>query len=153
MAAAQNQLNNNIEAANQQPLPLHTGKGILTDAPSPQGNKLLETVKQHLSQVVRHQWPISSTVISQDAPGAANHPGGAGNAATQSEHNNREKAGYAMIMSFVEFGSQLHIKLSSPPYQHTGSVVWTYLNGPNIIYLPPSSEAASKHKKWVRSLS
>ena len=62
--------------------------------------------------MTRHQHDLKSTCWDQTAPGAANHPGGVGNAQVQTEHANRERAGKEFLMSCVVKGSQLETRLA-----------------------------------------
>ena len=117
---------------------------LFNDVPTTNGKLMLRKASQLLAKNLRNGYDCKAACVTQDSPGAENHAGGVGNAIVQSEHANRERCGKEVLMSCVDPTSQLHTLLSTAAFA-LGSTVWTYLNGPNIVYLAPSTQEAADH--------
>jgi hypothetical protein len=150
MAAAQAQLQSLVAATSAEPLPESKLGRIFSDVPTPNGKRYLHFLGEGLKSTIRHQYNLYDTIVTATNPGAANHGAGAGNAVVQQEHANREIAGKHYIMSMVVTDSALFRKLSTAPF-NLGSVTYTYLNGPNVVYLAPSAVEATTHISEVKA--
>jgi len=133
MAAAQAHGVQQSQAANAAATLIISDEYIFNDVPTTDGKLMLRQASQLLAKNVRNGFDCKAACITQDSPGAANHAGGVGNAQVQSEHANRERCGKDVLMSCVDPTSQLPTLLTTAPFV-LGSTVWTYLNGPNVVY-------------------
>jgi hypothetical protein len=152
--AANAQLNNVIEAAQQ--LPHDTAKVSdaerFTDTPRSTGNVTLNKIMQQANGITVAQVIIGGTILNT-AVGCAGHAGGVGNAALQAQHADREGRAFTLLLSAIVPGTALYAKMSAPPYAMQGRAVWLYLNGPNVVYLAPTAQEARSHKKMVMALT
>ena len=127
MAAQQAQLQNIIATTSSEPLPVSDAGRLFGDVPTRKGKLHINTLFEGLKRTIRHQMNLYDTAVSQTNPGAANHPGGAGNAAVQATHFNMEVAAKHYIMSMVVLDSALYRLMGTAPFA-LGSTCVTYLN-------------------------
>ena len=146
MAAAAAQLQAMQQAQTQEPFKKH-GHILFGDLPTETGRIHLKNIENSLAAISRGQASLLSNVNGTD-PGF----GGNGNAVVLAQHADRNEASFHYLLSCIEPASLLYKACSAAPFT-TGAHIWAYLHGPNIVYLPPSIDAAKAHKRRVKAFS
>ena len=146
MAAAAAQLQAMQQAQTQEPFKKH-GHILFGDLPTETGRIHLKNIENNLAAISRGQASLLSNVNGTD-PGF----GGNGNAVVLAQHFDRNEASFHYLLSCMDPASQLHKTCSAAPFT-TGAHIWTYIHGPEVVYLPPSLDAAKAHKKRVKAFT
>ena len=104
--AANQQLNVANEAATQGPKFYSdlSEEDKFNDVPKAKARALMQAIILKAGGITLHQVSIGGT-ITGTAFGCPGHPAGIGNAATQSQHADRELRGYIYLLSCIQMGS------------------------------------------------
>lgn len=153
-AAQQNQL---VSDANRLFDAKYDGGHVFTDKATENGNYMLEKVLNEARQKTCGGATIASNIQGTD-PGS---PGNVGNAIVQQQYAERCMYARAYLISTVFPGSDLYrLFMNEPAYVNpaggvsAATVIWTHLNGPDVVYMAPDDSVAQAHirtvKKWTQ---
>ena len=149
MALPQAQLQANVATQNAVPHPKYSGGAIFNDKPSTKGNILLEQVSNYADSISRGGQSLGANLRGTDQ-GAPGTPGAPGNAVVQAQYLDRCEASRSLLLSAIDPESQLYRTCSDAVFAR-GDQIWTYLNGPQIVYIAPSRKEAQDHIHTVKT--
>ena len=149
MALPPAQLQANVATQNAVPHPKYSGGAIFNDKPSTKGNILLEQVSNYADSISRGGQSLGANLRGTDQ-GAPGTPGAPGNAVVQAQYLDRCEASRSLLLSAIDPESQLYRTCSDAVFAR-GDQIWTYLNGPQIVYIAPSRKEAQDHIHTVKT--
>ena len=107
-----------------------------TGVPSRDGRLFLSTIKMFLSQIYLYEITYSDTVEGND-PGGIHYIVNQ-NVNFRAQHTKRDKRAGQLLIGLFPPTSGMAIRLRSVAFDNSGYKIWQYLNGPNVLYIPPS---------------
>ena len=120
-----------------------------TGVPSRDGRLFLSTIKMFLSQIYLYEIPYSDTVDGNDPGGIHNPANGAPNANVRAQHVKRDKRAGQLLIGLFPPTSGMASRLRTNAFDNSGYRIWQYLNGPNVLYIPPSpAEIRNGTDEW-----
>jgi hypothetical protein len=117
-------------------------KYLFDDIPTADGMVRLEEAKTHLNNINRGNATLWANVTGADPR--------VGNATITAQYTDRCISARIVLLSMIKRGSQLSNFCGSASFTD-GETIWTYLNGPMVVYLRPDDDVAQEHIREVTS--
>ena len=117
-------------------------KYLFDDIPTADGMVRLEEAKTHLNNINRGNATLWANVTGADPR--------VGNATITAQYTDRCVSARIVLLSMIKRGSQLSNFCGSASFTD-GETIWTYLNGPMVVYLRPDDDVAQEHIREVTS--
>ena len=118
--------------------------------PCRDGRLFLRTVEMFLSQLYLYEITYSDTVTGND-PGGVHNPAPNNNSGvnTKQQHTKRDKRAGMLLIGLFPVTSGMSIRLRRAEFDNSGYKIWTFLNGPRVLYIPPSpAEIRDATTQW-----
>ena len=115
-------------------------KHIFDDIPTADGMIRLEEAKTHLNNINRGNATLLANVTGADPR--------VGNATITAQYTDRCISSRIVLLSMIKQGSHLSNFCKGANFTD-GEGIWTYLNGPSVVYLRPDDDVAQEHIREV----